>query len=96
MNPFYKLNKTITYVDHEGRERMLTEGQLFHWNSHRFVTTGIDRMVQVEIARSKVNAAGARMIPCDSTGKPIDLSPAGPDIEMPDPIQPERKFAYSS
>jgi hypothetical protein len=94
--PFYKLNKAIVFTDHEGKEKVLLQDQLFHWNQHRFVTAdGPERLVPIEIARSKVYAAGAKMQPCDSSGKLLDLSIGGPDIVMPDPMMPERKVVMS-
>lgn len=95
-NPFYKLSKTIAFTDHEGVERMIEAGELFHWNQHRFVTAPSPARIKcIEVAKSKVYAAGAKMIPCSSSGVPIDLSVGGPEIEMPEPMQPERKFAVS-
>lgn len=93
---FYKLNRAVMFTDHNGRQQTLLQDQLFTWNQHRFVTAdGNARLVPIEIPRSKLYKAGARMIPCDSTGKPIDLSPGGPDIELPEPMVPERKVAFS-
>lgn len=94
MQPFYKLNRAVMFTDHNGKPQTLLQDQLFHWNQLRFVTVERD-LVPIEIPRSKLHAAGARMIPCDSTGKAIDLSPAGPDIVMPEPMVVERKVAFS-
>lgn len=94
-NPFYKLNKYVVFTDHNHRQKTLLQDQLFHWNGHRFVTAERDLEV-IEIPRSKLRDAGARMIPCDSTGKLIDLSPAGPDIELPESFLPERKVVFSA
>lgn len=94
MTPKYKLSKYVIFTDHNGKQQTLLQDQIFTWNQHRFVTAESNLQV-IEISRSKLRAAGARMIPCDAAGKPIDLSPAGPDIELPEPIVPERKVAFS-
>ena len=94
-NPFYKLSKYVIFTDHNGRQQTLLQDQLFHWNGLRFVTAERD-LKPIEIPRSKLYAAGGKMIPCDSSGKAIDLSPAGPDIVMPEPMELERKVAFSA
>lgn len=94
-NPFYKLSRAVIFTDHNGRQQTLLQDQLFHWNHIRFVTVERD-LVPIEIPRSKLYAAGARMIPCDSSGRLIDLSVTGPDIELPEPMIAEKKFAHSS
>lgn len=93
MNQFYKLSKYVIFTDHNGKQQTLLQDQLFHWNQLRFVTAERDLSV-IEISRAKLRAAGARMIPCDSTGKPLDLSASGPDIELPQTTE-VRKFAHS-
>lgn len=89
--PLFKLNKTIAYRDHKGRDVMATEASLWHWNHVRFQSlNGLQ-----EIARSKVNLAGARMVPVNSEGNPLDLSASGPDIEIEQIQQRERKAVHS-
>jgi len=94
MSPKYKLSKYVIFRDHTGKEQTLLQGQIFTWNQHRFVTADHDLAV-IEISRAKLRAAGAKMIPCDSAGKELDLSPTGPDIVMPEPMVPEKKAAFS-
>jgi hypothetical protein len=70
-NQLYKLSKAVIFTDHNRKNQTLLQGQFFHWNGHRFVTAERD-LVPIEIPRSKVNAAGARMIPCDGQGNVIN------------------------
>lgn len=90
-SPKYKLSKSFIYKNHHGHPAHAEAGEIYHWNQHRFVNP----ITGQEVSRAKVRDAGARMIPCDSLGKELDLSPAGPDIVMPEPIVAERKVAFS-
>lgn len=72
-NQLYKLSKAIIFTDHTGKQQTLLQGQFFHWNQHRFVTAERD-LVPIEIARSKVYAAGAKMVPVDGQGHPINMN----------------------
>lgn len=93
-NPFYKLNKAVTFIDHNGRHQTLLQGQIFHWNHLRFVTAERD-LVPIEIPRSKLNAAGARMLPCESNGRLINIGEDGPAVEIEQFVS-QRKTAWSA
>jgi len=79
--PTYKLDKAVIFVDHNRKQQTLLQGQIFYWNHVRFVTVERD-LAPIEIPRSKLNAAEARMLPCESSGRLINLNADGPDIEI--------------
>lgn len=87
MNQQYQLSKAITIIDHNGMKLDFTPSTRFTWNHVRFVCVDGG-----EVSRSKVRAAGAKMIPVGANGKPIDMSVGGSVLE---PV-PEKKHAASA
>lgn len=89
--PKYRINKEIKIIDHEGNRLKFEANEIFTWNQHRFVCVADG----AQVSRAKVRDAGAKMIPLNADLKDLDLSPAGPDIELPEPMVAERKVAFS-